>query len=172
MYKLYFDAEGQAVLDAAGYGMDILEEKDCDFAIVYDEATRTYTYEIRIPINKTSLRFGNDDQMQVCFTASPAYTGGKEATRYNIGGTGTAYASNTPNKFAHSGQSLMVKLNPNAYSDPLDVYDLSAVNPNYIKNTSKNPNSGDTILSVVAVAWISACGLIVTVAMRKKRIGK
>ena len=90
----------------------------------------------------------------------------------NIGGTGTAYASNTPNKFAHSGKSLTVKLNPNAYSDPLDVYDLSAVNANYIKNTSKNPNSGDTILSVVAVAWISACGLIVTVAMRKKRIGK
>lgn len=172
MYKLYFDAEGQAALDAAGYGMDILEEKDCDFAIVYDEATRTYTYEIRIPINKTSLRFGNDDQMQVCFTASPAYTGGKEATRYNIGGTGTAYASNTPNKFAHSGQSLTVKLNPNAYSDPLDVYDLSAVNANYIKNTGKNPNSGDTILTVIAVAWISACGLIVTVAMRKKRIGK
>lgn len=172
MYRLCMNAEGKQILLVEGVGTDVVGKQDCEYAIVYDETTRTYTYEIRIPIDKTTLRFGNNDQMQVCFTASPAYTGGKEATRYNIGGTGTAYASNTPNKFAHTGQSLMVKLNPNAYSDPLDVYDLSAVNPNYIKNTSKNPNSGDTILTVIAVAWISAFGLVLTVVLKKKRIGK
>ena len=172
MYRLCMNAEGKQILLVEGVGTDVVGKQDCEYAIVYDETTRTYTYEIRIPIDKTTLRFGNNDQMQVCFTAAPAYKTGDAATRYNIGGTGTAYASNTSNKFAHTGQSLTVKLNPNAYTEPLDVYSLDDVNPNYIKNTGKNPNSGDIILSIVAVAWISACGVIVTLAMRKRRFGK
>ena len=172
MYKLCMNAEGKQILIVEGIGTDVVEKKACEYAIVYDEAARTYTYEIRIPIDKTTLRFGNHDQMQVCFTASPAYISGEAATQYNIGGTGTAYGNANADNFAHTGKSMTVKLNPNSYADPVDEYDLSAVNPNYIKNTSKNPNSGDTILSVVAVAWISACGLIVTVVMRKKRISK
>ncbi len=168
LLKLYFDAKGQAVFAITNSGMDFLATTDCDYAIAYDEEARTYTYEIRIPLSKTTLRFGNNDQMQVCFTASPAYISGEAATRYNIGGTGTSFGNTKAGNFAHTGKSMTVKLNPNSYTEPVDVYDLSVVNPNYYKDTGRNPNTGDTILIMVAVGTLAVCGLATVCVLRKK----
>ena len=87
-------------------GMDMFEIPEQDFSIVYDEETRSYTYEIRIPMKHT-----NFDGADASFSASLSvpYSGKDGANRYILT-SGSATCAGAGN-FAHKGNSLKISLN-------------------------------------------------------------
>lgn len=158
MYSMGFDGSMPNV-SVRGNKVDRVSINEDDWAIRYDAQTRTYSYEIRIPYEKTTLRYGNDNKMNVCFSVATAQTNGKSANRYNIGGTGTAFGSTAADNFAHTGQSLMLNLNANPYAEE-GVWSPPAV---------ANPDNGDLALfPIVAICAVAALSLFILVIRRKK----
>ena len=158
-YSLGFDGSTPQV-SVDGIKVDRVGVNKDDWAIRYDAQTRTYIYEIRIPYEKTTLRFGNDNKMNVCFTmASAKVSEDKSANRYNIGGTGTAFGSTAPDNFAHTGQSLMFNLNENPYAEE-GVWTPPSV---------ANPDNGDlAIFPLIALLAVAALGIVTLTVVRKK----
>ena len=163
IYRMYFNNNNKLVLNASGNKVANVTASACDYAAKYDAETRTYTYELCIPISQTTLRFGNQDQMAVCFTVAPANTE-KDANRYNVGGTGTAFGSTKAGNFAHTGQCLQMKLNANNYTGAPQInYD------NVMLET--NPKTGDiSIIIWVSVFIVATVGMIIIFPMSRKQM--
>lgn len=161
MYHLFFNNDNQVQLNATGNKVANVKKDDCDYVISYNEEAQTYTYEVRIPLSQTTLRFGNKDEMAIGFAISPARVESTAANRYNIGGTGTAFGNNKADNFAHTGQCMKLKLNPNAYSEtPVTEY-----NP----TVSSNPVTADAPLVIwVTLVFLSTLSLVIFSALRRK----
>ena len=157
-YNMGFEGTSPTVA-VNGYKFDRVSISDDDWAIRYDAETRTYSYEIRIAYENTTLRYGNNNMMDVCFTMAQAQTNGKSANRYNIGGTGAANGSNKADNFAHTGQSLAIKLNANPYAQA----------GNWSAPAVANPDNGDiSLYAVLALCGIAVVAMPILVVYRKK----
>ncbi len=114
-----------------------------DYMITYDEETRTYTYEVRIPF---SLMNVTSDKVAISASIGSSYTGGDAANRYNLTiGSATCGGANN---WAHLNNAM--------------VFTLSTI-----------PNTGDMdVLTVVAIVAVSALGVVVTLKAKKKYSSK
>lgn len=148
LYQLGFDGATPKAT-ARGIKVDGVSISEDDWAISYNTETRTYTYELRIPYTMTTLRYGNDNKMQVSFALSDAKASDdRNANVYNIGGTGASNATATAGKFMHTGQSMVLNLNDNPYAEDRD----------WKPNVGINPLTGDIHpVAIVAMMVVSGC---------------
>ena len=157
IYRLGFEGSTPKVT-ATGIKVDRVSIGEDDWVIGYDAQARTYTYELRVPFEATTLRYGNDNKMSVSIAVADArYSMDKTSNVYNIGGTGASYASAKADNFAHTGQSMMLKLNDNPY----------AAEGNWSPITEINPVTGD--LAVWVIVPVFAAGGIVGLYLIGKR---
>ena len=157
VYRLGFDGSVPKAT-ATGIKVDRVSIGADDWAIRYDAQTRTYTYELRVPFTMTTLRYGNDNKMNVSIAVADArHSMDKAANVYNIGGTGASYVSTAADNFAHTDQSMMLKLNDNPY----------AKEGNWSPVTEINPATGD--LAVWAIVPMFAASGIVSLFLIAKR---
>lgn len=110
-----------------------------DYAIKYDEATRTYTYEARIPFAKMNV---TTDKVAISASIGAPYTKGDGANRYNLT-TGSATCGGAGN-WAHLNNALVFRL-------------------------LTNPNTGDAMNLFVAIGVIVVAAAGVFVAVKAKR---
>lgn len=61
----YLLADGSVKAQIANEGVDWIEQTPADFDAVYDEASRTMTYEIRIPLSQSNVRNPKPDALIV-----------------------------------------------------------------------------------------------------------
>ncbi len=113
------------------------------YEIKYDEATRTYTYEAKIPFDKTNIV---SDKIAFSASIGAPYTGGDAANRYNFT-TGASTCGGAYN-WAHLNNALAITL-------PV------------IPNTSDNMNA----FAVIAVMLSSVTVLAVTANRKRKAVG-
>lgn len=110
-----------------------------DYAIKYDEATRTYTYEARIPFAKMNV---TTDKVAISASIGAPYTKGDGANRYNLT-TGSATCGGAGN-WAHLNNALVFRL-------------------------LTNPNTGDAMNLFVTIGVIVVAVAGVFVAVKAKR---
>jgi hypothetical protein len=158
IYRLGFDGTTPTVL-ANGIKVDRVSIAEDDWAIRYDAQARTYTYELRVPIAGTTLRYGNDNKMCVSIAVSDArHSTEKIANVYNIGGTGASYASTQANNFAHTGKSMMLKLNDNRYTQA----------DNWTPSVELNPATGDFPIWMAMILLVTSGCLAVYAIVKRK----
>lgn len=160
LYQLGFDGATPKAT-ARGIKVDGVSISEDDWAISYNAETRTYTYELRIPYTMTTLRYGNDNKMQVSFALSDAkVSDDKNANVYNIGGTGASNTTAVAGKFMHTGQSMVLNLNDNPYAEDRD----------WKPNVGINPLTGDIHpVAIVAMIVVSGC-LAGGLCVRRKKV--
>lgn len=128
-YSIRFDGSTPYAV-ASGKMVDRVSIGEDDWAVSYNAENRTYTYELRIPFAMTTLRYGNDNRMNISIAIADAkLSPDKAANRYNIGGTGASYGNDTAGNFAHTGQSMMLRLNDNPYTKEGGWNSSTEVNP-------------------------------------------
>ena len=106
-----------------------------DWKVVYDEATRTYTYEARIPLSVTNIRYA--DSLDVAFSAqvgASLFAANNENDRYNLG---MAPANYPAQEHRHEGEDRAVKVTLNKPSWLVDG--------NYVKDTVAQKQGDITI---------------------------
>ena len=167
LYNLNYHDYGHVYLNAKGYSLAGVASKDCDYVISYNEETATYSYELRIPLSKTTLRFGNGNEIAMSFAVCPGRTVLTAPTpnRYIIGGDGAAYGHEaaTVGQFPHAdGQCMKLKLNPNNYTTK------PAVKVQAPTTGTVNPTTADPIVTIVILMVVAACTLVLFSAMRRK----
>ena len=113
-------------------GHEAWELPDEDYAVVYDPAARTYTYEVRIPFVKTNI---TSSTIALSANVGAPYSGGDAANRYNI--TTGAATCGGPENWAHKDNALVIHL-------------------------LTNPETGDPVAAAavgLAAAALALCGL-------------
>ncbi|MCQ2424891.1 MAG: hypothetical protein MJ070_01995 [Lachnospiraceae bacterium] len=82
----YLLGDGSVKAQIANEGVDWIEQVSYDFDAVYDEATRTMTYEVRIPLSQSNVR---DPRPEMLIATSAyirlPYTDDKEGNLYRYG---------------------------------------------------------------------------------------
>ena len=145
---------------ASGKMVDRVSINEDDWAVSYNAENRTYTYELRIPFAMTTLRYGNDNKMNIGIAVADAkLSPDKAANRYNIGGTGASYGNDTAGNFAHTGQSMMLRLNDNPYTRE------GAWNP----SAELNPFTADISVLPAITLMVLTSGLFVVLCIFRKK---
>jgi hypothetical protein len=158
IYRLGFDGTTPMAM-ANGIKVDRVSIAEDDWAIRYDAQARTYTYELRVPIAGTTLRYGNDNKMCVSIAVSDArHSTEKIANVYNIGGTGASYAGPQANNFAHTDKSMMLKLNDNRYTQA----------DNWTPSVELNPVTGDFPIWMAMILLVTSGCLAVYAIVKRK----
>ncbi len=101
-------------------GIDYLELGAENFSIKYDPATRTYTYEARVPFSNTNIDIKNNAKIALSISAAMHYTGGDGANRYVLT-SGSAFSGGAGN-FSHLDNALVMNLNLNPNTGDMDVW--------------------------------------------------
>ena len=86
-----------------------------DYAVVYDEAAKTMTYEVAIPYEGTNMNLESTNYMAFSMLAalnidSNPVSGATDGASRFLLGTGAAFGGG-PNNFAHQGQAAVIVLN-------------------------------------------------------------
>ncbi len=167
LYNLNYHNFGHVYLNAVGYSLAQVNKKDCDYVIGYNAEAEMYTYELRIPLSKTTLRFGNGNEVAMSFAVSPGRMNLDipMPNRYLIGGRGAAFAheATTEGSFPHNdGKCLKFTLNPNNYTTK------PAVKVQAPATGTVNPNTADPIVTIVTLMVVAAFTLVLFSALRRK----
>ncbi len=186
-YRLYQTADGQLHVQTITQG---LKPRDLragrDYAALYDEAARTMTYEVAVPLDCTSMAIDKNPDMAFSAvvalehynnTVSGAVDGGN---RFLVG-TGAADCGGAEN-WAHQGQCIRVRLIPsdkvaqakqqqdavdNGYAQDLDI--PIASEPEYKIITADAPTSVPLIIILASVAVVLICAAAVTLMLVRER---
>ena len=54
------------------------------YAVAFDAQAGTYTYEVKLPFERTNIQFNTNKDIAVSVSAGQHYTGGAGANRYNL----------------------------------------------------------------------------------------
>ena len=161
-------SQGITVNDAS-----ILTEDD--FNITYDDATKTYHYEMRIPLNLTTLDIWNNDTVCLGLDFTDAFTGGDAGNRYLIskaGERGMAWFG--PNNFYfQTSNPLIIKLNDvmslrNNLFTPEKLIVKSEIEPldaDYYENYDMMTTTA--ICAAVAALFAAAAAVVVVIKKAK-----
>ena len=89
-------------------GMDAWDLPADHYAVAFDAQAGTYTYEVKLPFERTNIQFNTNKDIAVSVSAGQHYTGGAGANRYNLT-TGFAF-SGGPDNFQHLHNAFKVTL--------------------------------------------------------------
>jgi hypothetical protein len=92
-YRIGWTTGGEIRCSAESFQMPAFALTENDWEVKYDAATRTYTYELRIPLASTNINVHEVSQITASFQFGDSNygTNGSENNRYNIGGIPSAY---------------------------------------------------------------------------------
>ncbi len=187
-YRLYQTADGQAQAQTISQAVkmrDLREGKD--FAVVYDELSRTMTYEAAVALKDTNLSIGKQPDM--AFSAviglehyNNRVSGQVDGSNRFLVGTGAA-ACGGPKNWAHKDACLKIRLveldemqkqiEP-AVDSALPVYaqdaDIPIVSePEYKIITADAPVSVPLMIMMISVAVALVCAVAVTIMLVRER---
>ena len=165
-WRLYFTEDGTPTIGTTALVDSSKLLTADDYAANYDENTKTYHYEVRIPYSKTNI----DPTEATAITAAvhisasqtnDEVTSSTKHVRYNIGGTALPNLSkSTPNAFTDT-PALFLNLNKieKAEEDVL-VEDLLAADNTVV--LEKNMDLGDRDVTVFGTLDLAGCTLTTT----------
>lgn len=82
-HYVFATVDGQKWSDCGSQGMKTIKLEKENYEISYDRATRTYTYEVRVPFSYTNVDMGKSGNVVMSFNVGDAH-GEKGANRYMI----------------------------------------------------------------------------------------
>ena len=115
-YRIGMLADGSLKSECLSLGVDPVElTAGRDYAVVYDEAAKTMTYEVAIPYEGTNMNLESTNYMAFSMLAalnidSNPVSGATDGASRFLLGTGAAFGGG-PNNFAHQGQAAVIVLN-------------------------------------------------------------
>ncbi len=184
-YRLYQTADGQAQAQTISQAVkmrDLREGKD--FAAVYDDASRTMTYEAAVALKDTNLSIGKHPNM--AFSAviglehyNNRVSGQTDGSNRFLVGTGAAECGG-PKNWAHKNACLQIRLLSANKSveemaeSALPVYAQDAdipiaSEPEYKIITADAPVSVPLMIMMISVAVVLVCAAAVTTMLVRER---
>ncbi len=173
-YSLGFVAQKPYTV-CTSQGMTTTELSEGDYSVTYDEAEKTYHYEMRIPLNVTSLDIWNNDTICLGLDFTDAHTGGDAGNRYLIskaGERGMAWFG--PNNFHFQySNPLIIKLN-DVMSLRGDLFipektiitsEIEPLSEDYYKNYELM--SVSATCSAIAAVFAAAAAIVVLIKKKK-----
>ena len=141
----------------------------------YDEATRTYTYEVAVPVMYTNVNFMQSSNIAMGIVVGDAFNGGDGANRYLIskaGERGMAWMG--ANNFMHQKtHPLMIELNgadslrTNIY-EPISEKEIEFKHQlrEYSYNASQMPTA--TLAAAIAAVFAAAAAVVCLIKAKNK----
>ncbi len=186
-YRIYQTADGQLHAQTITQGLDRQDLRaGRDYAVGYDQTTRTMTYEVAVPLKSTSLVIDKNPDM--AFSAVVALehyhntvSGKTDGANRFLVGMGAADCGGAGN-WAHQGQCIRVRLigsdkvaqakeqhtaQDNGYAQDLDI--PIASEPEYKIITADAPTSVPLLIILASVIVVLACAVAVTLMLVRER---
>lgn len=186
-YRLYQTADGRAQAQTISQAIPMRDLREgTDFAVVYDEAARTMTYEVAVALENTNISLKNEPDM--AFSAviglehyNNRVTGKVDGSNRFLIGKGAANGGGAKN-WAHKDGCLLIHLVPlNKISIRIEETDTAvpaqaqdvdvpiASEPEYKIITADAPVSVPLLIMLISVAVVLICAVAVTAMLVRER---